>query len=162
MKSSWPDQVGPELSFPPDPLLSDVDTATGGETEGDNGSETDSEWMALSNDIVKTTNHIEQSIEEEAEAHKSRPDRTKWELSHDKSDATNVGGGRNVTGKARREHRKLMAVLRKKYVDEIESPEMLTEPSATTSVTEGPLKLGEGEHRNKNVTPLFPFPACVS
>ena len=133
MQSSWPDQVGPELSFSPAALVTDDETTSAGESDGGHVTETDDEWMAWSNDVVEATNHIEQSIEEEAEAHHSRQERTKWELSNEKTDTARSGGGRLLSGKARREHRKLMSVLRKKY--QSDTPEMLTEPSTTTTVT---------------------------
>jgi hypothetical protein len=165
MPCSWPNEGGPNLSFPPEDVLTSADegTATGGETEGDHVTD-DDEWMAESNDIVKATDKIEASIDEEAAAHHNRGDRTPWVV--DRTTAANVDGGRMVTGKSKRAYRKLMTALRKsnevRDSDLSDSPEMLTSPSPSSRVMSGPLGADNGSHRSKYVRPLFPFPACVA
>ena len=71
-----------------------------------------------------------------------------------------------VTGKSKREYRKLMMALKKsnevRDSDLSDTPEISTSPSPSSRVVSGPLGADDGLHRDKYVRPLFPFPACVA
>ena len=51
MPCSWPNDVGPNLSFPPENVLSDGEVTAGGETEGEHVTD-DDEWVAFSDNVV--------------------------------------------------------------------------------------------------------------
>ena len=132
MPSSWPNECGPNLSFPLEDVLTSADeeTTTGGETEGEHVTD-DDEWMVESNNIVAATKQVELSVEEEAAAHHTRGERTPWAL--DQTAAATVGGGRLASGKSKREFRKLMTALKRSNEvrddDFLDPPEMSTSPS---------------------------------
>ena len=75
MKSSWANDVGPSLSFPPVTSFTDDECTTAGETDGEVTCSGDEDWIA-SEEVVSATKWIEQSIEEEADVHHSRQNRT--------------------------------------------------------------------------------------
>ena len=74
MKSSWANDVGPSLSFPPATSLTDDEATTAGETDGEITCSGDEDWVA-SEEIVSATQWIEQSIAEEADVHRPRSHR---------------------------------------------------------------------------------------
>ncbi len=121
--------VGPSVSVPPVTSFIDDECTTAGETDGEVTCSGDEDWLA-SEEVVSATNWIEQSIEEEADVHHSRQNRTPWSLDRSEPSVTDIGEGRLATRKTRRERRKLMTTLRK--ANEVHLPEMEPSPLASS------------------------------